>query len=120
MEFKVGDWVRVLRKDGAISSGLIGKVTGTPETTMYDNSIWIHLENGFSSSTKPSNLEIWQPKEGEWCWFWNYTDTPNFMMFNGITEDNLYNGITCIGGCDIEFDYCEPFIGELPSFIKDK
>lgn len=101
--FKVGDWVRVLKKDGAINSGLIGRVTGTPETTMYDNSIWIQLENGFSSSTKLSNLELWQPKESEWCWY-PADYGAGLIRYDGKGNMELY----------------EPFIGELPIFLKDR
>ena len=107
MQFKVGDWVIPKVADDFKPRKI---------TKIVDND-FIESEDLMGYMI---DFELWQPKEGEWCWFWNYTDTPNFMMFNGITEDNLYNGITCIGGCDIEFDYCEPFIGELPSFIKDK
>ncbi len=63
------------------------------------------------------NCEHWQPKEGEWCWFWDKKDnTPSIgkieKYHNGYYYSSAFNGSIC--------EYCEPFIGELPSFLKDK
>ena len=61
------------------------------------------------------DLELWEPKEGEWCWFtMSDGSKPLFGQFSGMykdkfTWDNRY----------YFSDACEPFIGELPSYIKD-
>ena len=105
--FKVGDWVthgKELHQILEVEKGYV-KASNLGELS----NCWIN----------ESKFNLWKPKVGEWCWFWCHnTDVPNFMMFSHITEDNLYVGNVCKGGADIEFDYCEPFIGKLPSFIK--
>ena len=59
--------------------------------------------------------EIWQPKAGEWCWFWdeNYT-TAILAKF-----ENISNGLF-VEHHGNTFDYCEPFIGQLPTHLKDQ
>ena len=70
--------------------------------------------------------ELWEPKEGEWCWFYDIiTDdknkTPYLNQFQrrvmGINGKYTFE---CKNNNLQAFTYCEPFIGELPSFIKDK
>ena len=61
------------------------------------------------------DLELWQPKEGEWCWFWDYKE-PEFKQFEQMCPIDRTNYITKQGGI---YGKCEPFIGELPSYIKD-
>lgn len=70
---------------------------------------------------KLSDVELWQPKEGEWCWFWNgyskYTLTLG-RLAEYSKEEKLYfsyNGVVYMS-----YEYCEPFIGELPSFLKER
>ena len=60
-------------------------------------------------------LELWQPKVGEWCWFWdeNYT-TAILAKF-----ENISNGLFVEHHGNI-FEYCEPFIGQLPTHLKDQ
>lgn len=94
---KVGDWVNLVRDDGIIF-----------DTFQYDND-W-NGKNGFS-------LELWQPKEGEWCWMWNDGfDKPYLEKLMKIDK----NGKFYAKSVGDRFKHCEPFIGELPSFIKDK
>ncbi len=60
-------------------------------------------------------LELWHPKVGEWCWFWdeNYT-TAILAKF-----ENISNGLFVEHHGNI-FEYCEPFIGQLPTHLKDQ
>lgn len=73
-----------------------------------------------------SLVKLWHPKEGEWCWFYDIgMRTPQLHQFQCFSENEQLN----YGERFVEkgqerdswgYDYCEPFIGELPSFIKDK
>lgn len=72
------------------------------------------------STFKVGDLEKWQPKEGEWCLFLiKGKPYPLLAKFDKIVQ---IHGIQKYAVIDsyITFDYCEPFIGELPSFLKDK
>ena len=66
-------------------------------------------------------LELWQPKPKEWCWFWN-RDKPNKPKLKQLYSINYehdvhwtYKTIDCK-----TYQHCEPFIGQLPTFIKDQ
>jgi len=69
--------------------------------------------------------QVWKPEKGEWCWFYN--DHPGFpgcrqpmlFQFNYMFEDKYVNLSTC-GDNSYRYDNCEPFKGELPTFLKDK
>lgn len=91
--FKVGDWVREYDKysdDITIS-----------QLSEYDICT---IGRGDSFNT----YEKWEPKEGEWCWFTiidGYALPPLLMQY-GEQDVDRWNII-------------EPFIGELPSFVKE-
>lgn len=57
---------------------------------------------------------LWQPTEGEWCWFFNAEDTyPKIRRFVGMSlagRCKYTNNLAC--------DHCEPFIGTLPTWCK--
>ena len=97
-QFKVGDWVVGKHNKNPIHIKDIG-------TTPTNSSVTI---NGTFSVDQ---FTLWQPKEGEWCWFWNgegiNSIDPFIARFNKCSRLNA-------------FDYCEPFIGELPSFLKEQ
>ena len=70
---------------------------------------------------KLSDVELWQPKEGEWCWEKDYG--LSLVISN---DENGINCIVCFCLTSVfgkEFTTtlkdCEPFIGELPSFLKE-
>lgn len=96
--FKIGDWVRDYpdRKPFQLKSEYFKGVTKR-------NDKWF------------SSLIPWQPKEGEWCWFWNKPLVQELRLgqFSNMHNDMYY---TYTGH---DFDNCKPFIGELPSFLKE-
>ena len=100
-EFKVGDWVTI---NGTLPND---KFQLTNKEVEHGEILLAHF-----SFTKDTWTH-WQPKEGEWCWieesFAQYI-RPSFCVRPNGTE------LTSFGG----FDSIEPFIGELPSFLKDK
>ena len=65
------------------------------------------------------DIELWQPKEGEWCWFKTTTNTFPFIARYGEfnTEKYFVDNSTFIEKHHIKI--IEPFTGELPSFIKE-
>jgi hypothetical protein len=80
------------------------------------------------------DCELWQPKEGEWCWYKRQLCKVldyNIPLMSGnatyyyvrlLSFDTDRDGDRCTYRCsmkDVPF-VCEPFIGELPTFIKDK
>jgi len=101
--FKLGDWVRYIKgKTKTIARveilnqrfNLIGVSTG-------EN---VHIDD----------CEIWQPKEGEWVWVY---DKEKKMAYSPFIWK--YTGAPLNEEFDIETDNIEPFIGELPTFLKD-
>ena len=64
-----------------------------------------HLDN--------SKLELWQPQLGEWCWFWNSGNFPELRQFKRILISNKYQSYQTF-----TYDYCEPFLGKLPTTLK--
>lgn len=99
--FKVGDWVRMLR------NGRILK--------------WEEEDNNYPS--RAEEVELWKPQPEEWCWFYDsYIDKVTFAKFSH-TEPSIdgtkyfaaeYNSDILESFCQ-----CEPFDGELPTFVKD-
>lgn len=95
-QFKVGDWIK------NNSSNIVFRYT--------------------NDMLKPdlSCCEPWQPKPGEWCWFWDKLGLKPFLSkFIENTKDGSFvsEGITLPSGLVVS-TYCEPFIGQLPSICK--
>ena len=91
-KFKVGDWIR--SRDGLD----ISKVT---EDTL------IFYKDGFNVELE-DEWELWAPVDGEWCWFRNNSRVSGLELlnFSGTYLD------------DEDYRNYEPFIGNLPNFIK--
>ena len=56
----------------------------------------------------------WQPEPGQWCWFW---DSKDFAPWLGQFEQ--MNARKYRDTESRNWDFCEPFIGELPSYLKE-
>ena len=95
-QFKVGDWVRELNP-----------LPFAKEVYQLSDSDFYGV--GRKSNIYFENIEKWQPKEGEWCW----SKKRNELTNNVCELIRFYWDNANIGDC-------EPFIGELPSFLKDK
>jgi hypothetical protein len=60
-------------------------------------------------------LPKWQPKPGEWCWFWDQnTHSVHLAKFSGIVNNKLYRSAE-----GVWWQNCAPFIGELPEHLKE-
>ena len=107
--FKVGDFVRYIHSTTAIALE-INNINGN--RYYFTNSEMSCLEH---------ELELWQPKPNEWCWFWDKCTPhrPTLRQYDifpeGYGEENMFH--------DSEqnpFDFCEPFLNSRPSHLKDK
>ena len=107
--FKVGDWVK---------------------STKYQHLKPIQIESTYESNERKGELGLksggivlysseavhWKPKVGEWCWFLNNNREPilkQFLQMCPIVPTNYVSKQGTISGS------VEPFIGELPTFLKD-
>ena len=111
------------------------------KSTRYPNLRPIQITSIYESNTRPGILglkskgtvlysdevELWQPKPNEWCWFWSKSfPKPQLLPFRSYFKNSFYSteyGVTIFNEvlCECNyFDYCEPFIGQLPTFIKDQ
>lgn len=64
---------------------------------------------------RAADVRSWQPEPGEWCWFYNDIGNPIFAKFERMEEGICYKPISY----STYFEYCEPFIGQLPSICKE-
>ena len=119
MSFKVGDWVQhkylntIFQVKDIFKDGYLDCITSLKlePRIKWDSCL-------FQGKYNSDDCVLWQPKEGEWCWFWNKDSEmpPVLRRFKQTQKDGAH-----ITKDDCYFyDYCEPFIGELPSFLKDK
>lgn len=101
IKFKAWDWVRDTRQG-----------MKKPITQLKPNCIALTNPEEYAKYYIP-----WAPEVGEWCWFWNaQAQAPvlgKFLKYDG----RLMPFFTMANDC---FIFCEPFIGELPSHLKDK
>ena len=99
-KFKVGDWV--------VHNGAIKQVTKAVDG-LIDS-----LDNQVAVIMKDKSLELWEPKEGESCWFWNNSNIyPKIATFTNKSLGMYYADISNDG-----FDFCEPYLPRLPSSLK--
>jgi hypothetical protein len=101
--FKVGDWVNE-------------KGSETPRCLDKEYIEIINKTNTWEDFTK------WQPKQGEWCWF--YDDKKDNPFTSPLEEifsigDTIYQSKYTNKG-KYMWNYCEPFIGQLPTILQEK
>ena len=103
-KFKVGDWV--------IHNGVIKQVTKAVDG-LIDS-----LDNEVAVIMKEESLELWEPEDGKYFWYKN-----DLVKFHE-TQINLGLLLESARGCSYypaekNFeDFCEPYIGKLPSNLK--
>ncbi len=104
-KFKDGDWV--------VHNGVAKRVTKAVDG--YIDS----LDNEVAVIMKEESLELWEPEDGEYFWYKN-----DLVKFHE-TQINLGLLLESARGCSYypaekNFeDYCEPFIGNLPTLINN-
>jgi len=107
--FKIGEWVncngKVQEIIEFINEGSYGKIDMVELTDDY-----VHIDE----------LVKWEPKVGEWCWFVFDKKKKQYELgqFEEIVYDIDGKYYTSKQNNKKWFEYCEPFIGNLPTFIK--
>jgi hypothetical protein len=101
-DFKIGDWVRDSRNN------LVGRIDEDHRLS--------HTTEKYKGNLD-SFLELWEPKAGEWCFCtWN---KENIILAQFNCMDDGHYLCTVLNGIKRRFNMCEPFINELPSWVKD-
>ena len=112
-KFKVGDWVENIT---CTSTRIIKQVVNAPKG--YDTVTVVNIDVGINVMSI-NDLELWQPKPGEWCWFWGIDSNPTLGQYSKYINGE-YEAITIYHKYKLQehFSFCEPFIGILPTYIK--
>ena len=121
--FKPGDWV-IIPNDSDKRSLAQVKETYTESSKVK---LYWPSEDSAAVCSEMTHYELWQPQSGEWCWFWSKSfPKPQLLPFRSYFKNSFYSteyGVTIFNEvlCECNyFDYCEPFIGQLPTILKDK
>ena len=102
-KFKVGDFVRYAHSTPARALE-INNINGN--RYYFINSEMSCLEH---------ELKPWTPVKGEWCWFYDKASKYSHLaQFNEMYK-NKFRSTT-----DTPWQFCEPFLNSLPSYLKDK
>lgn len=100
VRFKVGDWVTI-------------STTRKTEQVLDVDSNFVYTKTSYY---KINLCELWKPQEGEWCWFSNGSHLVLARLSRTENDEFITNDTDMVGNC--YYKYCEPFLGELPSFLK--
>ena len=103
-KFKVGDFVRYVHSTQAIALE-INNINGN--RYYFINSEMSCVEH---------ELELWTPVKDEWCWFYDIKSGKSAALAQFKKMNNEYfMSIT-----NTPWNFCEPFLNSLPSYLKDK
>lgn len=124
-KFKAGDWIIITAFDNKKF------IVRYYNHKFKENILTINNTIHFPSGRGLGYTMLWQPQVDEWCWFYNsLTDTPTLSKLISIEsiyerpEIYLAETPSCISktsygySSSIQFKFCEPFLGELPSFLQ--
>ena len=94
--FKVGDWI-------VEPNGNKVRLNEVPEPGSY----------------YAEDCVLWQPLPNEWCWFWDHEDS--LILLQKFVKHDVKNTFraTDLAGFEFNYAHCEPFIGQLPNFLKE-
>lgn len=103
-KFKVGDWIKL----------------GDYVIKVYriDSDYYYAKGSGCIAIDK---AEKWEPRRGQLCWFWTPAEKIIPKLGRFLQRENYKQYYASFGSgnsCESHL-YCEPFIGELPTIIKD-
>lgn len=97
-----------------------------PEGYTFTEGTWVLVGNNtkpvqYTTEQYPRNsglaIKEWKPSRGEWCLFWNSEHSVRPKLAQYITT-NDYGHVTSQYNYNT-FDYCMPFTGTLPEYLKD-
>lgn len=106
MKFKVGDWVK------HIDSNNIYLVNGF--SIHGQTKEWLQAPDEYHLIPS-TECELWKPKEGEWCWYKHCLVKVLSIRDTSCQVSAPMFGEQWTGSIELE-----PFIGQLPTFVKDK
>ncbi len=112
IEFKFGDYVKLTSTTHiALKTYPSWFQIDGKDVTLHGS--YINIEKG-QHIFHFNELELWQPKPNEWCWFWDRSADKfaNISRFKELYKDK-FKSVNCT------WNYCAPFIGELPPHLKD-
>jgi hypothetical protein len=116
MELKAGDWVLLTYRYDNCTTTTIEKYMWENINRYGFNSSY--SKNGRNSAEKDrATLEHWQPKVGDKVVLKMLFDNDFFKVFT--VKEIIEGTIFSANGSSFDIKQCEPFIGELPSFIKE-
>ncbi len=115
MKFKIDDWI-------VFEAKIIGQV----ENTREENGKNCILVDGTWYFDDLESISKWEPKEGDFCWFWNNQKDLTCAKFFKMDckyyivsylekerlQDHFYFLVT-----EKEFKHCEPFLNTLPTIL---
>ena len=103
-KFKVGDFVTPLNRDINCSIWQI------------DNILSCNTLVSGSTMLDPRTLQPWTPVKGEWCWFYDdkFKKSSHLAKFKQMSRQFFESEEIGI------YDYCEPFLNSIPSYLKDE
>jgi len=110
-KFKIGDWITygdfTFQVADIVDDVLFNEAYFTQDLRNLEH---VHI----------NDAQLWQPKTDDYCWFRDYkTITPVLGKFEEIKENGFYGMKKDHQNKGVKFfQYCEPFIGELPTNIK--
>ena len=108
-KFKVGDWV----VNKTSKQRIVKKIT----STTYSDTVTVGNTEVGINVMLINDLELWQPKKGDWCWFWDeILKNPMLLQFERFCSTGFYKYET---NNKLNYQYCEPFLGQLPTNLQD-
>ena len=113
-QFKVGDWVTTpakLKNDGD-EIRILGRVQADLTIEVFETSFVFY-------TASLEKAEPWQPKPGEWCFDKKYGFVQVKTVYSNKVECKSYEDYSKSWYRSINCYNLEPFIGTLPTFIKD-
>ena len=118
-KFKVGDWA----VNKTSKQRIVKKITSIcgDSVTVGNTEVGINV-------MLINDLELWEPKPGEWCWVYDKTTRipvlRKFVCMNTKGETDYttafpYEVENIDPSSILHFRYIEPFIGQLPTILKE-
>ena len=106
-KFKVGDWV----VNKTSKQRIVKKIT-----SIYSDTVTVGNTEVGINVMLINDLELWQPKKGDWCWFWDeILKNPMLLQFERFCSTDFYKYET---KDRLYYQYCEPFLGQLPTNLQ--
>jgi hypothetical protein len=99
------------------------EATDYPVVGIFENNdVLFFKENGENIDEDTWDLiEVWEPKLGEWCWFWNNNTETDDTSENIRAHGSIYSGMNDTHFKSIDdciWDNCVKYASMLPEHLK--